>query len=48
MQWDMSTLQPGLSMRIGPTLTENGVLEFVLDPRIRDREIIDHEPSTGR
>lgn len=47
MQWDMSYLHPGLNLRIGPTLSSNGVLEFVMDPRIRDREIIDHEPSTG-
>ncbi|XP_077287701.1 osiris 10a [Arctopsyche grandis] len=48
MQWDMSYLHPGLNLRIGPTLSSNGVLEFVMDPRIRDREIIDHEPSTVR
>jgi hypothetical protein len=36
LHWDMSTLYPGLVMRIGPTLA-NGVLEFVMDPRIKDR-----------
>lgn len=29
-------LYPGLVMRIGPTLA-NGVLEFVMDPRVKDR-----------
>lgn len=36
LHWDLSNLYPGLIMRIGPTLA-NGVLEFVLDPRIKDR-----------
>ncbi|CAG4964218.1 unnamed protein product [Parnassius apollo] len=48
LHWDMSTLYPGLVMRIGPTLA-NGVLEFVLDPRIKDRTYQNHgEITTGR
>ncbi|XP_030034238.2 uncharacterized protein LOC115450377 [Manduca sexta] len=49
LQWDMTGLYPGLVMRIGPTLA-NGVLEFVVDQRIKDRAY--HQPygelSTGR
>ncbi|XP_013165457.1 PREDICTED: uncharacterized protein LOC106116242 [Papilio xuthus] len=48
LHWDMSGLCPGLAMRIGPTLS-NGVLEFVLDPRIKDRGYQNHgELTTGR
>lgn len=36
LHWDLGTFYPGLIMRIGPTLS-NGVLEFVIDPRIKDR-----------
>ncbi|CAG9794897.1 unnamed protein product [Diatraea saccharalis] len=36
LHWDLSALYPGLVMRIGPTLA-NGILEFVVDPRIKDR-----------
>ncbi|KPJ20266.1 hypothetical protein RR48_04864 [Papilio machaon] len=48
LHWDMSGLCPGLAMRIGPTLS-NGVLEFVLDPRVKDRGYQNHgELTTGR
>ncbi|XP_075986733.1 osiris 10a [Anticarsia gemmatalis] len=49
LHWDLSGLYPGLVMRIGPTLA-NGVLEFVMDPRIKDRTYQQHpnEISTGR
>ncbi|XP_059050597.1 uncharacterized protein LOC131845544 [Achroia grisella] len=49
LHWDLSTLYPGLVMRIGPTLA-NGVLEFVMDPRVKDRAYHQHphEVSTGR
>ncbi|CAH0401543.1 unnamed protein product [Chilo suppressalis] len=50
LHWDLSTLYPGLVMRIGPTLA-NGVLEFVMDPRIKDRTYHQQphtEMSTGR
>ncbi|XP_034254358.1 uncharacterized protein LOC117653094 [Thrips palmi] len=33
LRWDMSGLYPGLIMRVGPTLSGNGWLEFVLEPR---------------
>ncbi|CAG4970433.1 unnamed protein product [Colias eurytheme] len=49
LHWDMGMVYPGLVMRIGPTLA-NGVLDFVIDPRIKDRT---YQPqgenqSTGR
>ncbi|KAL0860892.1 hypothetical protein ABMA27_009429 [Loxostege sticticalis] len=50
LYWDLSSLYPGLAMRVGPTLA-NGVLEFVMDPRIKDRTYHQqpHENmSTGR
>ncbi|KAL4708577.1 hypothetical protein ACJJTC_014185 [Scirpophaga incertulas] len=49
LHWDMSALYPGLIMRIGPTLA-TGVLEFVMDPRIKDRtyQPSQTEMSTGR
>ncbi|KAI5645727.1 hypothetical protein NE865_02394 [Phthorimaea operculella] len=51
LHWDLSGVYPGLVMRIGPTLA-NGVLEFVMDPRIKDRSSAYHQPhgelSTGR
>lgn len=33
IRWDMSGLYPGLVMRVGPTLTGTGMLEFVMEPR---------------
>ena len=33
MKWDLGNLYPGLHMRVGPTLTGNGMLEFVMDER---------------
>ncbi|CAK1541122.1 unnamed protein product [Leptosia nina] len=48
LHWDMGTIYPGLVMRIGPTLA-NGVLEFVIDPRIKDRSYpAQGEVTTGR
>ncbi|KAJ8715396.1 hypothetical protein PYW07_009878 [Mythimna separata] len=49
LHWDLSTFYPGLVMRIGPTLA-NGVLEFVMDPRVKDRSSYQQpaEVSTGR
>ncbi|XP_049880444.1 uncharacterized protein LOC126376939 [Pectinophora gossypiella] len=50
LHWDLSGLYPGLVMRIGPTLA-NGVLEFVMDPRMKDRTYHQQphgEVSTGR
>lgn len=48
LHWDLSNYYPGLVMRIGPTLA-NGVLEFVMDPRIKDRSSYQHpaEVSIG-
>ncbi|XP_048001452.1 uncharacterized protein LOC125238220 [Leguminivora glycinivorella] len=50
LHWDLSGLYPGLVMRIGPTLA-NGMLEFVMDSRIKDRTYHHQqhgEMSTGR
>lgn len=46
LHWDLSTLYPGLVMRIGPTLA-NGVLEFVMDPKIKDRTYHHHPHHSG-
>ncbi|KAF5290245.1 hypothetical protein FQA39_LY14799 [Lamprigera yunnana] len=49
MHWDMSNLYPGLAMRIAPSHSPGGVLEFMLDTH---REALSHHPlqetSTGR
>ncbi|XP_026734600.1 uncharacterized protein LOC113498682 [Trichoplusia ni] len=48
LHWDLSGVYPGLVMKIGPTLS-NGVLEFVMDPRVKDRAYQQpSEVSTGR
>ncbi|XP_073963253.1 osiris 10a isoform X2 [Choristoneura fumiferana] len=50
LHWDLSGLYPGLVMKIGPTLA-NGMLEFVMDPRIKDRSYHQQhhgEMTTGR
>ncbi|GBP17597.1 hypothetical protein EVAR_12304_1 [Eumeta japonica] len=49
LHWDLSMLYPGLIMKIGPTLA-NGVLEFGIDPRIKDRTYsqANGELSAGR
>ncbi|XP_068625398.1 uncharacterized protein Osi10a [Battus philenor] len=48
LHWDLSGLCPGLVMRIGPTLA-NGVLEFVMDQRVKDRAYQNQgEITTGR
>lgn len=50
LHWDLSGVYPGLVMRIGPTLA-NGVLEFVMDPRMKDRAYQHQshgEMSTGK
>lgn len=31
--WDMSLLYPGLQMRIGPTYTGRGIIDFIVDSR---------------
>ncbi|KAJ1525264.1 hypothetical protein ONE63_010088 [Megalurothrips usitatus] len=33
LRWEMNGLYPGLVMRVGPTLSGSGWLEFVLEPR---------------
>lgn len=32
MRWDMSFIYPGLAMRVAPSTSPGGQLEFVLDP----------------
>lgn len=48
LQWDLSVLQPGLCLRIGPTSDSNSILEFVMDPSLdRGDRYLSEEPSTG-
>lgn len=48
MHWNMGFIYPGLAMRVAPSGSPGGVLEFVLDPH---REAISHhtlkEATTG-
>lgn len=51
MEWDMSTIHPGLILRIGPSSNGPGLLEFIMDgnqerDNIYDRDS-EREPSTG-
>lgn len=49
MEWDMSTIHPGLMLRISPSSNGPGLLEFVMDSN-QDRDIyenLEREPSTG-
>lgn len=48
LQWDLSMIEPGLMLRVGPTSDANSMLEFVMDPDQErgDRYSIE-EPSTG-
>ncbi|KAF7266657.1 hypothetical protein GWI33_020035, partial [Rhynchophorus ferrugineus] len=49
MRWDMSFIYPGLTMRVAPSVSPGGTLEFVLDP---NRESINthriKDTGTGR
>ncbi|KAK5644798.1 hypothetical protein RI129_006098 [Pyrocoelia pectoralis] len=49
LKWDMSVLYPGLTMRVAPSSSPGGILEFVLDPH---REALGQhslkEVGTGR
>ncbi|CAH2268234.1 jg22293 [Pararge aegeria aegeria] len=47
LHWDLGKFYPGLVMRIGPTLA-NGILEFVIDPRAKDRSFVHGKMTTGR
>ncbi|XP_045780277.1 uncharacterized protein LOC123877518 [Maniola jurtina] len=47
LHWDLGKVYPGLAMKVGPTLA-NGVLEFVLDPRVKDRSYQLGQMTTGR
>lgn len=31
--WDMGLLYPGLQMRIGPTYTGRGIIDFIVNPK---------------
>ncbi|XP_059610893.1 uncharacterized protein LOC132257866 [Phlebotomus argentipes] len=49
LQWDMSTLYPGLMMRVGPAGDSNSVLEFVMDnPHGQELDDRAGEPTTAR
>lgn len=49
MRWDMGFVYPGLMMRVAPSASPGGVLEFVLDPH---REALNQhslkEAGTGK
>lgn len=48
LQWDLSMIEPGLCLRVGPTSDANSVLEFVMDPtQDRGDRYSNDEPSTG-
>lgn len=47
MQWDLAMIEPGLRLRVGPTLQTDSVLEFTMDS-VQDRDrFLTEEPSTG-
>lgn len=48
LQWDLSMIEPGLMLRVGPTSDANSMLEFVMDPDADrgDRYSVE-DPSTG-
>lgn len=48
LQWDLSMIEPGLMLRVGPTSDANSMLEFVMDPDQErgDRYSVE-DPSTG-
>lgn len=47
LHWDMGTFYPGLGLRLGPSHTGIGILEFVFDP-IRESLHTVKEASTGK
>lgn len=48
LQWDLGIIQPGLCLRVGPTVDSNSILEFVMDPnKDRGDRYLMEEPSTG-
>ncbi|XP_050304678.1 uncharacterized protein LOC126742150 [Anthonomus grandis grandis] len=49
MNWDMSFLYPGLAMRVAPSVSPGGVLEFIIDPHYEAAKV-NHvkELGTGR
>lgn len=47
MQWDLSMIEPGLQLRVGPTLQADSVLEFAMDPVQNHDRYLMEEPSTG-
>lgn len=47
LQWDLSVIQPGLCLRIGPSTESTSMLEFVMDPRHDRGDRYDEPPSAG-
>lgn len=47
LQWDLSMIEPGLCLRVGPTSNANSMLEFVMDPNQDRGGYSLDEPSTG-
>ncbi|KAG5876221.1 hypothetical protein JTB14_011664, partial [Gonioctena quinquepunctata] len=49
LQWNMGFLYPGLAMRVSPSSSQGGALEFVLDPHREAQNIHSlKEAGTGR
>lgn len=47
VRWDLGRIYPGLQMRVGPTLTGNGMLEFVMDERSGGHHYHNRQLGTG-
>lgn len=48
LQWELSMIEPGLMLRVGPTSDANSMLEFVMDPdQDRGDRYSVEDPSTG-
>lgn len=45
LRWDLGLLYPGLVLRVGPTLSGSGMVEFVMDHRKR---VDDRSLSTSK
>lgn len=47
LQWDLSSIQSGLCMRIGPTSESTSMLEFVIDPNMDRGDRYLYDDTTG-
>lgn len=49
LQWDLAIIEPGLCLRIGPSVESTSMLEFIMDPNHdRGDRYLHEEPSTGK